>query len=41
MPALNPGAAGKHGWYKMRTLVRFVIDGKNIKECEVIELGGR
>lgn len=38
---MNPGAAGKHGWHKMRTVIRFVIDGKNIKDCEVIELGKR
>lgn len=35
---INPGAAGKQGWQKVRTLVRFAIDGKNIKDCEVIEL---
>ena len=35
---MNPGAAGKHGWHKVRTLIRFAIDGKNIKDCEVIEL---
>ncbi len=38
---MNPGAAGKHGWHKMRTIIRFAIDGKNIKDCEVIELGRR
>lgn len=38
---MNPGAAGKHGWHKTRTLIRFVIDGKNMKDCEVIELGKR
>lgn len=38
---INPGAAGKHGWHKVRTVVRFAIDGKNIKDCEVIELGKR
>lgn len=38
---MNPGAAGKHGWHKMRTLIRFVIDGKEMKDCEVIELGKR
>ncbi len=38
---MNPGAAGKHGWHKMRTIVRFAIDGKDIRECEVIELGQR
>jgi uncharacterized protein len=38
---MNPGAAGKHGWHKVRTIIRFAIDGKNIKDCEVIELGKR
>ncbi|MFT3935636.1 MAG: metallophosphoesterase family protein [Chitinophagaceae bacterium] len=38
---MNPGAAGNHGWHKVRTIIRFVIDGKNMKDCEVIELGGR
>lgn len=38
---MNPGAAGKHGWHKIRTIIRFAIDGRNIKDCEVIELGKR
>ncbi|MFM2338552.1 MAG: hypothetical protein RL115_1745 [Bacteroidota bacterium] len=38
---MNPGAAGKHGWHKVRTLIRFTIDGTNMKNCEVIELGKR
>lgn len=38
---INPGAAGKHGWHKMRTLIRFAINGRNIQDCEVIELGVR
>ena len=38
---MNPGAAGKQGWHKIRTIIRFVIDGKNMKDCEVIELGVR
>ena len=38
---INPGAAGLQGWHKVKTLVRFVIDGKQIKNCEVIELGKR
>ena len=38
---MNPGAAGKQGWHKMRTIVRFAIEGKEIKNCEVIELGER
>ena len=36
---MNPGAAGKYGWHKTRTIIRFVIDGKEMKDCEVIELG--
>ncbi len=35
---MNPGAAGKQGWHKVRTLIRFNIDGKEMKACEVIEL---
>ncbi|MBI3883792.1 MAG: metallophosphoesterase family protein [Sphingobacteriales bacterium] len=37
---MNPGAAGKQGWHKVKTLIRFVIDGTDIKDCEVIELEG-
>lgn len=36
---INPGAAGKYGWHTVQTLVRFVIDGREIKDLEVIELG--
>jgi len=38
---MNPGAAGIQGWHKVKTIIRFVIDGKDIKNCEVIELGKR
>ena len=38
---MNPGAAGKHGWHKVRTIIRFVIDGNEMKDAEVIELGNR
>lgn len=38
---LNPGACGKSGWHKVRTMLRFVIDGSEIKDLEVIELGAR
>jgi putative phosphoesterase len=38
---MNPGSAGRSGWHKVRTVIRFAIDGKNMKDCEVIELGGR
>src|SRR5690606_8607711 len=36
---LNPGAAGKQGWHKVRTLLRFVIDGDSVQNMELIELG--
>jgi putative phosphoesterase len=38
---LNPGAAGKHGWHKVRTLLRFDIFDKKIHNLEAIELGSR
>jgi putative phosphoesterase len=34
---MNPGAAGKHGFHKVRTMLRFVIDKNEIKDLEVIE----
>lgn len=36
---MNPGAAGKQGFHKKRTMLRFEIDKKNIQNLEVIELG--
>jgi len=35
---MNPGAAGKYGVHKLITMLRFSIDGKDIKDLEVIEL---
>jgi len=35
---INPGAAGLQGWHKVRTLVRFSVDGTDFKDLEVIEL---
>ena len=35
---LNPGAAGTYGFHKVRTLMRFVIDGGKTTDLEVIEL---
>ncbi|RYY20669.1 MAG: metallophosphoesterase [Chitinophagaceae bacterium] len=35
---INPGAAGKHGWHTVRTLIRFNILNGTIRDCEVIEL---
>jgi len=36
---INPGSAGKSGFHKVKTIVRFTIEDKNIKDLEVIELG--
>ena len=38
---VNPGAAGKYGFHKVQTLIRFVIDGEKIQNLEVIELKTR
>lgn len=38
---MNPGAAGVHGFHKKRTMLRFTIDGANIENLEVVELGER
>lgn len=38
---MNPGAIGKHGFHKKRTMLRFKIDGKTIKDLEVIEFDKR
>ncbi len=34
---INPGGAGNYGIHKVRTAVRFTIDGSDIKELEVGE----
>ena len=34
---INPGAAGKFGLHQKVTLVRFVIDGDQIKDLEIFE----
>ena len=34
---MNPGAIGKHGFHKVRTMLRFEIDGSTIQNLEVIE----
>jgi len=38
---INPGAAGIEGFHYVRTMVRFEIDERQIKNLEVIELGKR
>lgn len=36
---INPGAAGNHGFHKVKTLIRFTLEAGTIKDLEVIELG--
>ncbi|MCD6066333.1 MAG: metallophosphoesterase [Bacteroidetes bacterium] len=38
---MNPGACGMHGFHQVKTMLRFEITGKEIKNLEVIELGLR
>ncbi|MER2998938.1 metallophosphoesterase family protein [Pontibacter populi] len=38
---LNPGAAGKHGFHTMRTMMRFDITDGKLENLQVIELGKR
>ncbi len=35
---MNPGAIGKHGFHTVRTMLRFTIDGTEIKDLEVVEM---
>lgn len=38
---MNPGAAGVHGFHKVRTLLRFDLEEGKIKNLDLIELGPR
>lgn len=38
---INPGAAGRHGFHKVRTALRFTLEAGTIKNMEAIELGSR
>ena len=38
---LNPGAAGNHGFHPIKTLLRFEIADREIRNMEAIELGKR
>jgi uncharacterized protein len=38
---INPGAAGKEGWHKVKTLIKFSIQGTEIQDLAVIELGNK
>ncbi len=35
---MNPGAIGKHGLHKVRTMLRFKIEGDRIFDLEVVEV---
>ncbi len=38
---INPGAAGVQGFHKIKTLIRFEVNGKKLSNLQVIELGAR
>ena len=38
---INSGAAGIHGFHKMRTIIRFEINNGKPQKMELIELGLR
>lgn len=38
---LNPGAAGKHGFHAVKTLLRFDIAGGKISNMQAVDLGKR
>ncbi|WP_298949702.1 metallophosphoesterase family protein [uncultured Polaribacter sp.] len=38
---LNPGAAGNHGFHKIRTMLRFCLENGEINNLEIIELAKR
>jgi hypothetical protein len=35
---MNPGAIGNHGFHKVKTMLRFKIDGDRVFDLEVVEL---
>ena len=38
---LNPGAAGRHGFHQVRTMLRFSIEAGKVVELQAVELGKR
>ena len=38
---INPGAAGRHGFHNVRTMVKFKINNGKLENLQVIELGKR
>lgn len=41
MVHLNPGAAGRHGFHIMRTLLRFEVNEGKVRKLQLVELGPR
>lgn len=41
MLAVNPGATGREGFHRVRTLIRFSLEAGKVKDMEVVELGPR
>jgi putative phosphoesterase len=38
---INPGACGVHGFHNVKTAIKFEIEGSEIKNLAIIELGSR
>lgn len=38
---INPGAAGNQGFHQKKTMIRFEVEGGEVKNMEVIDLGRR
>ncbi|MCB0504080.1 MAG: metallophosphoesterase family protein, partial [Cyclobacteriaceae bacterium] len=38
---INPGAAGRHGFHKIRTIIKLELKNKSIAAMQAIELGAR
>lgn len=38
---MNPGACGRQGFHRVRTMLRFEVDGGTIANLQVVELGKR
>ncbi|MEM6841115.1 MAG: metallophosphoesterase family protein [Bacteroidota bacterium] len=41
MLCLNPGAAGRQGFHRVRTILRFQLNNGKVSELEAIELGSK
>lgn len=41
MLCLNPGATGRQGFHKIRTMLRFTLNNQQVSQLEAIELGAK